>query len=153
MVFKLAQLSIYALVPIKQLKTKTHHQMKTKHYQLHQLLESSNKCIIKSRIDVLNQYGCMSSCICKLLHILSPKEWDENETRQLQQILLKLKQRLLKLFLQLSPYISTTLELVRSRQLQQIFSSLISFETTKKKKNRNSVREGNSVYNRGGRKI
>ncbi len=104
--------------------------MKTKHYQLHQLLESSNKCIIKSRIDVLNQYGCMSSCICKLLHILSPKEWDENETRQLQQILLKLKQRLLKLFLQLSPYISTTLELVRSRQLQQIFSSLISFETT-----------------------
>eukprot|EP01084_Bolivina_argentea_P084808 153331_1 len=33
-----------------------------------QLLESSNKYIIKSRIDVLNQYGCMSSCICKLLH-------------------------------------------------------------------------------------
>ena len=35
-----------------------------------QLLESINKQIIRSRVDVLNQYGCMSSCICKLLHIL-----------------------------------------------------------------------------------
>lgn len=35
-----------------------------------QLLESLNKHVIRARVDVLNQYGCMSSCICKLLHIL-----------------------------------------------------------------------------------
>ena len=39
---------------------------------------------------------------------------------------MKLKQRLLKFFLILAPHTSTTLELVRSRQLQQIFASLIS---------------------------
>ena len=57
---------------------------------------------------------------------ISPPEWDENETPQFKDVIMKLKQRLLKFFLILAPHTSTTLELVRSRQLQQIFASLIS---------------------------
>ena len=61
-----------------------------------------------------------------MFYVYSPREWDENETPQFKDVILKLKQRLLKFFLILAPHTSTTLELVRSRQLQQIFSSLIS---------------------------
>ena len=35
-----------------------------------QLLDTQNTKIKKSRVDILNQYGCISSAICKLLHIL-----------------------------------------------------------------------------------
>ena len=55
----------------------------------------------------------------------SPRDWAENETKEFLEAVTAMKKRLLKFFLKISPFPSSALELLRSRQLQQLFLSLI----------------------------
>ncbi|ETO15475.1 putative sialophosphoprotein [Reticulomyxa filosa] len=95
------------------------------------IVECEHSKVKQERIDVMNQYGCLASCLWRLLCIVSPRNEEEmraiqKRDKDLGEHLPSLIKRLLKLALEIFQSASSALELVRSSQLQPLFVALVS---------------------------
>ncbi|ETO01496.1 hypothetical protein RFI_35944, partial [Reticulomyxa filosa] len=125
----------------------TQHGLLTFFRQL--LFQTQDPKVRLERVNVLNQYGCLASSLWRLLFtitfvllIVNMKEmegWKQSNEDSYDKYMLIMK-TLLSLLFELCKYASTPLELLRSNQMECIWTALLSWwdDNNKNKKNNNN---------------